>query len=99
MAGARAGAYLAGGRRALRSRQRRRLDSGARTEERPAARTAGARNGNGATLPNRRRAGSDPERARYCRGAGLNRAEELEVMLRVAREASTIVARIYATNF
>jgi len=29
----------------------------------------------------------------------VNRADELEVMLRVAREASVIVARIYATNF
>lgn len=29
----------------------------------------------------------------------MTRAEELEVMLRVAREASVIVARIYATNF
>jgi 3'(2'), 5'-bisphosphate nucleotidase len=29
----------------------------------------------------------------------MNRADELEVMLRVAREASIIVARIYATNF
>jgi len=29
----------------------------------------------------------------------VNRADELEIMLRVAREASVIVARIYATNF
>jgi 3'(2'), 5'-bisphosphate nucleotidase len=29
----------------------------------------------------------------------VSRAEELEVMLRVAREASVVVARIYATNF
>jgi len=29
----------------------------------------------------------------------LSRADELEIMLRVAREASAIVARIYATNF
>jgi 3'(2'), 5'-bisphosphate nucleotidase len=29
----------------------------------------------------------------------VNRADELEVMLRVAREAAVIVARIYATNF
>ena len=29
----------------------------------------------------------------------MNRADELEIMLRVAREASVVVARIYATNF
>ena len=29
----------------------------------------------------------------------MNRADELAVMLRVAREAAVIVARIYATNF
>jgi 3'(2'), 5'-bisphosphate nucleotidase len=29
----------------------------------------------------------------------VNRADELEIMLRVAREASVIIARIYATNF
>jgi len=29
----------------------------------------------------------------------MNRAEELEVMLRVAREASTVIERVYATDF
>src|SRR5687767_15094968 len=84
MARARSSAHHARRRGALRADEQRRVDGGARSEERPATGTTRARDRDRAALSPRRRARPASEGARAGRGADVNRAEELEIMLRVA---------------
>src|SRR5262249_25685222 len=89
----------AGRRHPLRAGQRDGVVGGARSQECAAAHAARGGGGQRASIPVRRIADATRHGAHARRRDDVNRTEELEAMLAIAREASAVVARVYATDF